>query len=333
MVMLMFGFLIKKTFFDMWDNMFRIIILNLAFLLAMGLIMLPSLVSGDVPADASAASGAAAAPAPAAPAAQPSDAESEAGFDAFVADCVAKPFTTPLARILLMLGPIRGSQLIGMLVGRQPLIILPILILLVGIAAFAALCGAASRVTADIADYKQPGFAEALAYLKESWTNSLLAAVLLAAYLFVVSVAFPFYTGRGVVGWLAIGLLFWVTVAVLLAAQYLFPIQSRLDRKLRKIVRKSFLLLFDNTIFTFGLMFVALVVFVASAFTAFLLPGVATIFLWWNAALKLRLYKYDWLEQNPGADRRKVPWDALLIDDRERVGKRTLKGMIFPWKE
>jgi len=333
MVVRMFGFLIKKTFFDMWDNMFRIILLNLAFLFAMGLIMLPSLVSGNVPADASAASGAAAATDLPAPAARPSDAESEAAFEAFVANCVAKPFTTPLARILLMLGPIRGSQLIGMLIGRQPLIILPLVILLLGSAAFAVLCGVASRVTADIADYKQPGFAEAIVHLSESWTNSLLVAVLLAAYLFVVSVAFPFYAGRGVVGWLAIGLLFWVTVAVLLAAQYLFPIQSRLDRKFRKIVRKSFLLLFDNTIFTFGLMFVALVVFVASLFTAVLLPGVATIFLWWNAALKLRLYKYDWLEQNPGADRRKVPWDALLIDDRERVGKRTLKGMIFPWKE
>ncbi len=44
MVVGMFGFLIKKTFFDMWDNMFRVIILNLAFLIAMALIMLPSLV-------------------------------------------------------------------------------------------------------------------------------------------------------------------------------------------------------------------------------------------------------------------------------------------------
>jgi hypothetical protein len=317
--------------------MFRIILLNLAFLAVMGIIALPSLVSGDVPADAASASGGAAvsarAPVPQAPAAPRSDAEVEAEFNAFVSECAAKPFAAPLARILLMLGPVRGSQLIGLLIARQPLIVLPLIILLVGVAALAVLCGAAGRMTADIVDYKQPGFAEFLGYAKESWANSLLVTALLAGYFFVVSVAFPFYAGKGVVGWLAMGLLFWVTVAALLAAQYFFPIQSRLDRKFRKIVRKSFLLLFDNTIFTFGLMIVALVIFAASAFTAFLLPGIATIFLWWSAALKLRLYKYDWLEQNPGADRRKVPWDALLIDDRERVGKRTLKGMIFPWKE
>ncbi|MCX7030315.1 MAG: hypothetical protein NTU62_09370 [Spirochaetes bacterium] len=333
----MFGFLVKKTFFDMWDNMFRIILLNLAFLALMGMIALPSLLSGDVPADAAAASGSASVSAQSsvqkAPAAPLSDAEMEADFNTFLSECAAKPFSAPLARILLMLGPVRGSQLIGMLIARQPLIVLPLVILLIGVAALAALCGVASRMTSEIADYKQPGFADFLASLKESWANSLLGAGLLAGYLFVVSIAFPFYAGKGVVGWLAMGLLFWVTVAALLAVQYFFPIQSRLDRKFRKIVRKSFLLLFDNTIFSFGLLAVALIIFGVSAFTAFLLPGISTIFLWWNAALKLRLYKYDWLEQNPGADRRKVPWDALLIDDRERVGKRTLKGMIFPWKE
>ena len=49
--------------------------------------------------------------------------------------------------------------------------------------------------------------------------------------------------------------------------------------------------------------------------------------------MKLRLYKYDYLEENPDAKRNDIPWDALLIDERERVGKRTLRGMIFPWKE
>jgi hypothetical protein len=29
----------------------------------------------------------------------------------------------------------------------------------------------------------------------------------------------------------------------------------------------------------------------------------------------------------------RVPWDALLAEDREQVGVRTLRGMIFPWKE
>ena len=38
-----------------------------------------------------------------------------------------------------------------------------------------------------------------------------------------------------------------------------------------------------------------------SGFTAFMLPGVAAVILWMNEGLKLRMYKYDWLEANPDA--------------------------------
>jgi len=186
----------------------------------------------------------------------------------------------------------------------------------------------------EIADYKQPGFSDVPRYLKESYGSSLILAAALSLYAFVVSVAFQFYGGmKNIAGPLAFALLFWVTVAWILASQYFYPIQSRLDRKFRKIFRKTFLVFFDNPGFSIGLFIVTAIVAVLSIFTALLLPGISTVLLLWNAAFKLRLYKYDWLEQNPGANKRQIPWDALLVEDRERVGKRTLKGMIFPWKE
>ena len=164
--------------------------------------------------------------------------------------------------------------------------------------------------------------------------SSLLLAAVILVYVFIISVAFGFYGGlKNLAGPLAIALLFWVTVAGVFAVQYFFPLQSRMDRKFRKIVRKCFLLFFDNPGFSIGMLFGGLVTLVVSLFTALLLPGITAVLLWWNVGFKLRLYKYDWLEQNPGANRKRVPWDALLIEDRERVGKRTLRGMIFPWKE
>ncbi len=187
---------------------------------------------------------------------------------------------------------------------------------------------------AEIADYRQPGFADFFRFLRESLPSSLLLALVLTVYTSRGLVAFQFYGGmKSLLGPLAVALLFWVTVAWVFASQYFFPIQSRLDRKFRKIFRKTFLVFFDNPGFSIGLFICALIVLIVSFFTALLLPGISTILLWWNIAFKLRLYKYDWLEQNPGAKRRQVPWDALLVEDRERVGKRTLKGMIFPWKE
>jgi uncharacterized membrane protein YesL len=256
----MFGFLVKKAFFDMWDNMFRVIIMNLGYILILGIFWL-AIEAASLP-------------------------------------------------------------------------ILSIALLVVGVAAFAAYTGGVSRMCTEIADYRQPGFRDFLGFVKESFPSSLLLALIILVYIFVVSVAFRFYGGlKSLAGPLAVALLFWVTVAGLFASQYFFPIQSRLDRKFRKIFRKTFLIFFDNPGFSIGLFLVAFIVLIGSVLTALLLPGIASLLLWWNVAFKLRMYKYDWMEKNPGENRRHVPWDALLIEDRERVGKRTLKGLIFPWKE
>jgi len=267
----MFVFLIKKTFFDMWDNMFRVILMNLGFLAVLAIFFLLA------------------------------------------------PWVAGLAGV--------GNVLL-------------VVTLVLGAVLLSVYSGAVSRMTSEIADYKQPGFAEFYAYAKESLPTSLLFGLLLVVYAFVLQVAFPFYWNQfktgGMQQWLgllAASLLFWVTLAFALSSQYYFPIQSRLDKRLPKMLRKMMLLFFDNTLFTVGLFLGAILVTGISLFTAFLLPGISCVFLWWNVALKLRLLKYDWIEQNPDANRKKVPWDALLIDDRERVGKRTLKGMIFPWKE
>jgi hypothetical protein len=257
----MFGFLVKKAFFDMWDNLFRILLMNLGYIALF------------------------------------------AWFFLLVPLFSAVPFLLFAAAA-------------------------------VGILLFAVYSGAVSRMCSEISDYRQPGFAEFFRFAKESLSSSLLLALIACLYAVVVSISFQYY-GRmkNVAGPLAVAVLFWLTIAGILAAQYYFPIQSRLDRKFRKIVRKTFLVFFDNPGFSIGLLVSALLVLVVSIFTAFLLPGIATILLWWNVAFKLRLYKYDWLEANPGAKRNRIPWDALLVEDRERVGKRTLKGMIFPWKE
>ncbi|MCF6336254.1 MAG: hypothetical protein L3J12_10990, partial [Spirochaetales bacterium] len=77
----------------------------------------------------------------------------------------------------------------------------------------------------------------------------------------------------------------------------------------------------------------SLIVLSLSVFTAFLIPGVTVILLAHQTAVKLRLYKYDYLEENKDTGRKNIPWNTLLFDEREKVGKRTLKGMIFPWKE
>ena len=193
--------------------------------------------------------------------------------------------------------------------------------------------GTVSTMSFLIADYTKPEFKDFLPALKGTYPTSLLFAGVNLILVLLFQVAFRVYGGvQSFVGPLASSFLFWVLIFWILAFQYFFSIQARLDKNFRKILKKMFLLLLDNPLFSIGLLIGSLVTLAISAFTAFLLPGITSIFLWWNVALKLRLYKYDYLEEHPDA-RRNIPWDALLTEDRERVGKRTLKGMIFPWKE
>jgi uncharacterized membrane protein YesL len=256
----MFGFLIKKAFFDLWDNLIRIVILNLGFILLLALLIYLPLLFKNTP----------------------------LLFYAFLG----------LGLVLLFV-----------------------------------YTGLVSWMASQIADYRKPELRELAGVLKATWPTSALFAGMNLLLAFLLSVAFPVYGQlKSFAGPLASSFLFWVLIFWVLAAQYYFPIQSRLDRNFFKMLKKAFLLFLDNPLFTLGLFLGSLLVFAVSAFTAFLLPGIGAILLWQNVGLKLRLYKYDHLETHP-RDRRQVPWDALLVEDRERVGKRTLKGMIFPWKE
>lgn len=258
----MIGFTIKKAFFDFWDNLFRVILMNLGFVLLLAVpVFLPYWVY---------------------------------------------PIHVAVSVVSFILG---------------------ILLLFV-------YAGAVSFIARDISDYAQPGFPEFFFYLKESWKESLAFGCIATVHIALLMVAFPVYSSmKNFLGLTAMIFLFWISVMWLLSCQYYFPLRARLDRNVIKIVKKCFLLFFDNTFFTITLAFGTVVVLALSIFTALILPGIAAALLWFQVAFKILLLKYDYLEKNPGTNRRAIPWDMLLAEERERVGRRTLKGMIFPWKE
>lgn len=258
----MFGFTIKKSFFDLWDNLIAVALINLGLILLM------------------------------------------------IFPLVAAP-------------SVAESSLLGGLI-----------LFLVGMVVFFLGIGVASRYARDMANYKRPEFASLPVYFKETWKFSAAVGLLISLVGFLLFVAFPVYGSMGnILGLVGFALVFWLTIVVFLALQYLFPIHAQLENGLKKSLSKSFLILFDNTGFTLGLAIGSLVVIALSVFTAFLIPGIAGLLLWHQVGLKLRLYKYDYLEENPEASRKRIPWQALLMEERDRIGKRTFKGMIFPWKE
>ena len=257
----MIGFLIKKTFFDLWDNLFKIALLNIGFLVSL---MVPVYIP-----------------------------------------------------TLLTSIPVLGMA-----------------VLCIGILWCFVYLSAAALSLKALSDYGNFGFTDFFANLKIVWPAGLVfGAIAFLGYL-LCTVIMPFYLGWGsMVGLLLWAFILWTLIVGILALQFFFAVRSRLDVKIFKVIKKCFIIFFDNPMFCVFSLLHNIVILALSVIVVFLFPGPAGILLFLDEGLRLRLLKYDWLEANPDANRRKIPWDALLIDEREKTGTRSLKSFIFPWKD
>ncbi|MDR0376406.1 MAG: hypothetical protein LBH70_01275 [Spirochaetaceae bacterium] len=259
----MIGFLLKKTFFDLWDNLFRIALVNLGFIASVSLPV----------------------------------------------------FVPPLL---------------------ESVPVLSLVVFFIGILwCFVYLVTAAVSMK-SISDYGSFGFGDFFRNMKAAWPAGVAGGVLVFILILLTVRVIPFYLGMEampVLGLFLAAVIFWTLVIGVLSLQFFPAVRARLDTKTVKIVKKCFLIFFDNSGFCI-FSFILLVIFLLlSAFLAFLFPGPAGILLFLDEGLRLRLLKYDWLEANPGENRRKIPWDVLLIDEREKTGTRSLRNFIFPWKD
>jgi len=264
----MIGFLIKKTVYDLWDNMFRIVLLNLGFIVSL-----------------------------------------------------AVPIILP---------------------GYIPHFILSVAVLILGVFWCCIYLAAIALSVKAVSDYKVFGFADFRANLKAAWPAGAIMALIGFFMYLVLRLIIPFYLDIGsLVGLLLAALIFWSLILALVALQFFLAIRARLDTKPIKILKKCFIIFFDNPGFSIFSLLYTLVTLAVSLVFALLLPGPAGLLLFLDEGLRLRLLKYDWLEtvspeENAAAGltkRRRIPWDALLIEEREKTGSRTLRNFIFPWKD
>ncbi|ERJ94091.1 hypothetical protein [Treponema lecithinolyticum] len=196
---------------------------------------------------------------------------------------------------------------------------------------------ALSDSCARLADFKSVSVKETFAAFSAVWKDAVLFGLLVQLLVFMGAVALPFYFGmKNILGLVLGSLIFWILVVCVLSFQWFMPLRSRFGGGFRKNIKKCFAVFFDNALFSVFMFIYSLVLFVLSGLVAFMAPGAAGVILGYNNALRLRVYKYDWLETHrdipPKEARRSIPWDELLGEDRETLGPRDLKSFIFPWK-
>ena len=216
--------------------------------------------------------------------------------------------------------------------------VLSLLSLFVCIILMGVLLLAVSHLMSRIADYKSFSFKEIGGEIKRAWRHGVSFAVIETFCWVVAGVAVPYYFSFHNFLGLFLGVsVVWIFAVIQLSLLWFFPIRSRLESNFRKCLKKCFIIFFDNTGFTFFMLLYSIVLVILTPLLAFLVPGFSGLLLAWNNAFKLRMYKYDWMEQHPEIPiqtaRKQIPWDELLAEDRETVGTRSIRNFIFPWKD
>ncbi len=210
------------------------------------------------------------------------------------------------------------------------------ILLFIGLLALKALIdGINSVYVKSIVYYQKSSVATVLEGLKKSYRHIILYFFIELIIGSIAVVALPFYFSIGTLLTVSITLILVFTLILILFTQfYFFPLATAMsDDGPFKTLKKSFLLVLDNFTFTLFFCLHHLINLILSLFFATLIPGLSAIALSRQVAVKFLLLKYDYLEKNTTKDKKELDWNTLLSDDIEKIGKRDLKGTLFPWKE
>lgn len=200
---------------------------------------------------------------------------------------------------------------------------------------------------AKIADFCSPSFGVYISSLKSVWKIGFLFGAFVAAVLIIARFALSYYismyfTKDSLVGLLLTAALGWFLLVSVIALQWFIPLYFlQGNNGFKKCLKKSFIIFYDNIFFSVEVFIYNILIFVLSCAFFMIIPGLNGILLSSTNALRLRLYKYDWIEKMSETDpdfennrekRNEVPWEELIADDRESLGPRKLLSFVFPWK-
>ena len=191
------------------------------------------------------------------------------------------------------------------------------------------------------------------AWQKPSVMAALLFDILFFVCIIVYYISWQFYYLQGDLGSLfALGLLFWLALLFFLGFGFYFPLLVREEFSLKKAFFQSYLVCWDNFLLAIGLGISALFMLIMSFMPPIMLFwGFTGLGLWYEVSLRILYYKYEYLKQLQQGEsfddlskksnmklpiqckKTVIPWRFLLREERERIGPRSWRNFIFPWKD
>lgn len=198
---------------------------------------------------------------------------------------------------------------------------------------FSLYCGVVSCICRTIANNEKFELAKVTAYFKKTALSSLQLSAVVFVYMAAILASFSFYGSQSLfVSRIAVYFIFWINLIVIFSLQFFYAFQSAYGGSAVETAKKSFAFFMDNKGFSLIIFIGSLLIILLSTVTIFVMFGLTTILLWLNVAVKLRMYKYDFLEENPDASLKDINWYRLLKKDRIALGRRTFRSLLYPWK-
>ncbi|MBR1721433.1 MAG: hypothetical protein IJ727_02940 [Treponema sp.] len=200
---------------------------------------------------------------------------------------------------------------------------------------------------AKLADFCSGSFGLWFSAIRSVWKIGFAFGFMVSSVILIARFAISYYISLYVssgnyLGLLLTALLGWFVLISAIALQWFIPLYFlQGNNGFKKCLKKSFIIFYDNVGFSVEIFIYNVGLFVLSCVFFMLMPGLNGILLSATNALRLRLYKYDWIEKMAESDpefennrdkRNEVPWDELLKDDKESLGPRNIKSFIFPWR-
>ena len=232
-----------------------------------------------------------------------------------------------------------GLFLLNGLVAKTDYAILFIITLILSILILSVLIFAYSDTAAHIANFDGIRLLDYFKAIPGAIKDGVLFGLMNIIVFFIsgFSIKYYIFETQSLFGFALGCTIFWLDVLYLLAMQWFIPIRALMKNNFKKCLKKSFIILFDNTGFSLLMAFYNLILFVLSIACIGFFPSMSGLLISGTNALRVLLYKYDYLEEHPELktrrERRNIPWDDLLSQDREILGPRPIRSFLFPWKE
>ena len=188
-----------------------------------------------------------------------------------------------------------------------------------------------------IANFRMPSLGAYFKQIPKVFFDAIRYGALLGTLMVVAFIGVPVYfSAGGILGFALCFALIAFEAIFALALQWFIPLRALLGKPFGQTIKKCFVVFFDNAGFSVFVFFFNLFLLALSFMIFCLVPGPAGVVLSGINALRLRLYKYDWLDVHPENKtpklRKKIPWEALLKEDRDNLGPRGFKSFFMPWK-